>query len=84
MICPNCKTEFDGDRCPQCGLRIPKGKEPPIPSIEAGPERLSMRTTLGLVWEGLKAMYFVIGLMVLGILLIVGLMLLVSWCAGGS
>ena len=82
MICPNCNIEVDGDRCPRCGTRIRRAKEPKTPSTETGPERVSMRTTMALVWEALKATYLVIGLIVLAILLIVGLMLLISWCAG--
>lgn len=82
MICPNCNTEFDGDRCPKCGLRTRRAKEPRSAPIETGPEKVSMRTTLALAWEALKTVYLVIGAMVLIILVIAGLMLLVSWCAG--
>ena len=82
MICLNCKTEFEGDRCPNCGLRVRSERKPNIPSLETGPERISWRTTLAVVWEALKAMYFVVGIIVLILLLIIGLMFLVSWCAG--
>jgi hypothetical protein len=80
MICPNCRIEVEGDRCPRCGARLGRVGERRVSSTEAGPERLSMRATLILVWETLKTSYFVAGLIVLPALLIIGLLLLVSWC----
>ena len=79
MICPNCRIEFDGDRCPSCGMSI---KDARRQSTESGPEMVSTGLALRLAWEALKTMYFVVGLIVVAILLIVGLILLVSWCVG--
>ena len=84
MICLNCKTEFEGDRCPNCGLRVRRERKPNIPSLETGPERIPWSVTFGVIWEALKATYFVFGVIVLVILLIIGLMFLVGLCAGGS
>ncbi len=84
MICLNCKTEFEGDRCPNCGLRVGPENKTKRPTLETGPERIPWNVTFVVVWEALKATYFVIGLIVLVILLIVGLMYLISWLAGAT